>query len=138
MYSPLKHFGAGNGGKRVGIVGMGGLGQMGVRLAIALGNKVTAISTSPNKRNSVMELGIDDFIVSTDFKEMNKAARSLDIILNTISADHQCGKFLSLLTTNGTLVQLGFVIEPQKVGVPSMFMKTVLILKEENQVWNLY
>ena len=115
MYSPLKHFGGGKGGKRVGIIGIGGLGQMGVRLAAELGNEVTAISTSPDKENICKGLGAKHFIISTDMKSMKKGYGSLDLILNTISASHQCGKYLSLLATKGTLVQLGLVMEPHKV-----------------------
>ena len=70
---------------RVGIIGIGGLGQMGVRLAKAMGNTVTAISTSPNKEAAAREIGADNFVVSTDPESMKKAAGSLDLILNTVS-----------------------------------------------------
>lgn len=116
MYSPLKHFGAGNGGKRVGIIGIGGLGQMAIRLAVALGNEVTAISTSADKESKVREIGAKHFLLSTDYKTLKERAKTCDLLLNTISASHQCGKYLSLLATNGTLVQLGLVIEPHNVS----------------------
>ena len=70
---------------RVGIIGIGGLGQMGVMLAKAMGNTVTAISTSPNKEAAAREIGADNFVVSTDPESMKKAAGSLDLILNTVS-----------------------------------------------------
>ena len=88
MYSPLVHWKANNGGMRVGIVGIGGLGQMGVRIAKAMGNTVTAISTSPNKEASAKEIGADNFVVSTNPDSMKAAAGSLDLILNTVSANH--------------------------------------------------
>ena len=69
----------------VGIIGIGGLGQMGVMLAKAMGNTVTAISTSPNKEAAAREIGADNFVVSTDPESMKKAAGSLDLILNTVS-----------------------------------------------------
>ena len=89
LYSPLAHWGALKGELRVGVVGIGGLGQMGVRLAAAMGNKVTAISSSPSKREAALELGATEFVVSTDEASMAAAAGSLDLILNTVSADHQ-------------------------------------------------
>ena len=91
LYSPLAHWGALKGDLRVGVAGIGGLGQMGVRLAAAMGNKVTAISSSPAKKDAALELGATDFVVSSDEASMAAAAGSLDLILNTISADHQVG-----------------------------------------------
>jgi len=115
MYSPLKYYGCGMGGKRVGIIGIGGLGQMGIQLAVALGNEVTAISTSPSKEDKCRELGANNFVISTDPESMKKGRQSLDLILNTISAPHQCGKYLSLLDRSGTLVQLGISLEPHNI-----------------------
>ena len=88
MYSPLRHWDCVQGGKRVGVVGIGGLGQMGVRLAKAMGNTVTAISTSPHKEGVAREIGADNFVLSNDPASMATAAKSLDLILNTVSADH--------------------------------------------------
>lgn len=115
MYSPLKHWGATKGGMNIGIVGIGGLGQMGVRLAKVMGNTVTAISTSPNKEAVAKSIGASNFVVSKDEASMAKAAKSLDLILNTVSANHQAATYLSLLKQNGTLVQLGLVLEPHSV-----------------------
>merc|ERR1719500_2623129 len=112
MFSPLCHWGAKQGGKRVGIVGIGGLGQMGVRLARAMGNSVTAISTSPSKEGAAREIGADKFVVSTSPESMKAAAASLDIILNTVSADHQVATYLPLLAKKGVIVQLGLVLAP--------------------------
>ena len=97
MFTPLVNYGADKGGKRVGVVGIGGLGQMGVRLAKAMGNTVTAISTSPNKEAAAREIGADNFVVSTDPDIMKNNAASLDLILNTVSADHDINTYLPLL-----------------------------------------
>merc|ERR1719490_263033 len=94
MYSPLVQWKADKGGMNVGIVGIGGLGQMGVRLAKAMGNTVTAISTSPNKEAAAREIGADNFVVSTNPESMKSAAMSLDLILNTVSADHDLSSYL--------------------------------------------
>ena len=97
MFTPLVNYGADKGGKRVGVVGIGGLGQMGVRLAKAMGNTVTAISTSPSKEAAAREIGADNFVVSTDPESRKAAAGSLDLILNTVSADHDINTYLPLL-----------------------------------------
>ena len=99
MFTPLIKHSADKGGLRVGIVGIGGLGQMGVMLAKAMGNTVTAISTSPNKEAAAREIGADNFLVSTESEKMKEAAGSLDLILNTISGNHDISSYLSLLVT---------------------------------------
>jgi uncharacterized zinc-type alcohol dehydrogenase-like protein len=91
MYSPLAHWGALSGKLRVGVVGIGGLGQMGVRLAAAMGNKVTAVSTTISKKDAALEIGATTFVVSTDKDSMASSAGSLDLILNTVSAAHEVG-----------------------------------------------
>lgn len=124
MYSPLVYWKANQGGMRVGIVGIGGLGQMGVRLAKAMGNTVTAISTSPNKEAAAREIGADNFVVSTDPESMKTAGMSLDLILNTVSANHDLNHYLPLLANKGTLVQMGLVLNPHPVRqAPLMFRK---------------
>ena len=124
MFTPLVNYGADKGGKRVGVVGIGGLGQMGVRLAKAMGNTVTAISTSPNKEAAAKEIGADHFIVSTDPENMKAGADSLDLILNTVSANHDLNTYLGLLDNKGVLVQLGLVTSPHPVmQLPLMFKK---------------
>jgi len=127
MYSPLAHWGAIKGGKNVGIVGIGGLGQMGVQLAKAMGNKVTAISTSPNKKETALEIGADNFVVSTDPESMKGAANSLDLILNTVSVNHQLSTYLPLLRRDGTLVQLGAVMAPHAVSQVALVMKRIQV-----------
>ena len=101
MFSPLCNYGADKGGQRIGIVGIGGLGQMGVQLAKAMGNTVTAISTSPNKKEAAMEIGADNFVVSTSKESMDAAAGSLDLILNTVSAQFDVNLYLPLLVIYG-------------------------------------
>jgi uncharacterized zinc-type alcohol dehydrogenase-like protein len=97
MFSPLNTWKATSGGKRVGVVGVGGLGQMGIRLAKAMGNTVVAISTSPSKREAAMEMGADEFVVSKDPESLKTIEKSLDLILNTVSANHDINLYLNLL-----------------------------------------
>jgi len=119
MYSPLKRFGATNGGLNVGILGLGGLGQMGIRLAAAMGNRVTAISTNWKKQDTARALGANHFVVSTETRSMEEAAKSLDLVLNTISGNHQIAHYFPLMKQRGTIVLLGAVLEPQKVKIIS-------------------
>ncbi len=115
MYSPLKRFGATKGGLNIGILGLGGLGQMGIRLAAAMGNTVTAISTNWKKQDTARALGANHFVVSSEPDSMAGAARSLDLVLNTISANHQIAHYFPLMKQKGTIVLLGAVLEPQQV-----------------------
>jgi len=127
MYSPLVHWKAVNGGMRVGIVGIGGLGQMGIKLAKAMGNSVTAISTSPKKEAAAKEIGADRFVVSTDPGSMKAAGMSLDLILNTVSANHNLNVYLPLLANKGVLVQMGLVLPPHPVSqAPLIFRKLAI------------
>jgi len=126
MYSPLSHWGCLDGGKRVGIVGIGGLGQMGVRLAKAMGNTVTAISTSPHKETVAREIGADNFVLSNKPESMAVAAKSLDLILNTVSADHDLAALIGLLARDGTIVQLGVVRKPHPISQMIFFRRVNL------------
>jgi len=105
-YSPLREFGAGP-GKRVGVVGLGGLGHMAVKLAKAMGAAVSLFTTSPNKADDARRLGASDVIVSRDPEHMARAANSLDLILDTVSAPHDIDALLGTLRRDGTLVLLG-------------------------------
>lgn len=105
-YSPLKRFGCGP-GRKVAVMGLGGLGHVGVRIARAMGAEVTVISTSERKRADAAELGAHDFLVSTDAKAMKAAAGRFDLILDTVSAPHDLNAGLNLLRTDGTLVLVG-------------------------------
>jgi len=106
MYDPLRHWGATKEGAKmtIGIIGVGGLGTMGIKLSKALGHKVVAISTNADKKQMAFEKGADEFIVSTDPASMESARRSCDLILNTASAPHEVSQYLSLLHYNGTIV----------------------------------
>ena len=105
-YSPLKRFGCGP-GRKVAVMGLGGLGHVGVRIARAMGAEVTVISTSERKRADADELGAHDFLVSSDAKAMKAAAGRFDLILDTVSAPHDLNAGLNLLRTDGTLVLVG-------------------------------
>jgi len=105
-WSPLRHWNAGP-GKKVGIVGIGGLGHMGIKLAHALGAHVVAFTTSESKRQDALALGADDVVVSKDAQAMARHARSLDLIVNTVAAPHDLDAFLNLLKRDGTMVLVG-------------------------------
>lgn len=97
MYSPLNHWGCLKGGKTVGVVGLGGLGTMGVKLAKAMGNKVVAISTSNKKEAMAKEKGADVFVVSKNEESVKANVATCDVILNTVSADHDLNTYMPLL-----------------------------------------
>lgn len=105
-YSPLKHWKVGP-GQKVGIVGLGGLGHMGVKIAAAMGAEVHVFSTSPNKRDDAIRLGATGLIVSKDADAMAEHANSFDFILNTVAAAHDLDPFLALLKRDGTMTLVG-------------------------------
>jgi len=105
-WSPLRHWNVGP-GKKVGIVGIGGLGHMGVKLAHALGAHVVAFTTSENKRQDALDLGADEVVVSRNQDEMAAHAGSFDFILNTVAASHDLDAFTALLKRDGTLCLVG-------------------------------
>lgn len=109
-YSPLKRFGVGAGHK-VGVVGLGGLGHMGVKLARAMGAEVTMITTSPEKGADARELGAHDVLLSTDEDAMAAASERFDFLLNTIPVRHDIGPYLGLLKPMGTMVIVGAIAE---------------------------
>jgi uncharacterized zinc-type alcohol dehydrogenase-like protein len=110
-WSPLKHWKAGP-GKKVGIVGIGGLGHMGVKLAHALGAHVVAFTTSPAKREEARALGADEVVVSRNANEMAAHAGSLNFILNTVAAPHDLDPFITLLRRDGTMTLVGAPATP--------------------------
>lgn len=110
-YSPLRHWGVGP-GKKVGIVGIGGLGHMGVKIAHAMGARVVAFTTSENKRQAALDLGANEVIVSRNADEMAAHANSFDMILDTVAASHQLDAFSALLKRDGTLVLVGVPEHP--------------------------
>jgi uncharacterized zinc-type alcohol dehydrogenase-like protein len=105
-YSPLRHWRVGP-GKKVGIVGIGGLGHMGVKLAHAMGAHVVAFTTAESKRNDALSLGADEVVVSRNASEMRAHRASFDLILDTVAASHDLDAYTSLLKREGTLVLVG-------------------------------
>ena len=110
-YSPLKHWKAGP-GKKVGIVGIGGLGHMGIKIAHAMGAHVVAFTTSESKRDDAMQLGADEVINSRNAEEFAAHAGSFDMILNTVAASHDLDAFTGLLKRDGTMVLVGVPEHP--------------------------
>ncbi len=110
-YSPLKHWKVGPGHK-VGVVGLGGLGHMGVKIAAAMGAEVYVFSTSPSKRDDAKRLGATDLIVSKDAEAMAAHTGTFDFILNTVAASHSLDPLLMLLKRDGTMTLVGVPEEP--------------------------
>ncbi|WP_106640270.1 NAD(P)-dependent alcohol dehydrogenase [Allosphingosinicella vermicomposti] len=110
-YSPLRHWNVGP-GKKVGIVGIGGLGHMGVKLAHAMGAHVVAFTTSESKRQDALDLGADEVVVSRNRDEMKAHTGSFDFILNTVAASHNLDAFTALLKRDGTLCLVGVPEHP--------------------------
>ncbi|MET8626980.1 NAD(P)-dependent alcohol dehydrogenase [Kitasatospora sp. NPDC004669] len=111
LYSPLAHWGAGP-GKKVAIVGLGGLGHMGVKIAHAMGAEVTVLSQSLRKREDGLKLGADHYRATSDPATFTELAGSFDLIVNTVSADLDLSAYVGLLRTDGTLVQVGMPEKP--------------------------
>jgi uncharacterized zinc-type alcohol dehydrogenase-like protein len=120
-YSPLRHWKVGP-GQKVGIVGLGGLGHMGVKLARAFGAHVVLFTTSPSKVADGLRLGAHEVVVSTDAAAMAKHACSLDFILDCVSAQHDLNAYLSLLRVDGTLCLVGVPEQPLAVHAFSVIM----------------
>jgi len=110
-YSPLRHWKVGPGSK-VGVVGIGGLGHMGVKLAHAMGAHVVAFTTSDSKRQAALDLGADEVVVSRNSDEMKAHTNSFDFILNTVAASHSLDAFTGLLKRDGTMVLVGVPEHP--------------------------
>ncbi|WP_282183284.1 NAD(P)-dependent alcohol dehydrogenase [Azospirillum sp. TSH100] len=110
-YSPLRHWQAGP-GKKVGVVGIGGLGHMGIKLAHAMGAHVVAFTTSESKREDAKALGADEVVVSRNEAEMAAHVKSFDLILNTVAAPHDLDAFLVLLKRDGTMTLVGAPATP--------------------------
>ncbi|GAA5062962.1 NAD(P)-dependent alcohol dehydrogenase [Streptomyces similanensis] len=119
-YSPLKHWNAGP-GKKVAVVGLGGLGHMGVKIAHALGAEVTVLSQSLRKKDDGLKLGADHYYATSDPQTFEDLKGTFDLILNTVSAPLDFGGFLSLLRTDGTLVNVGLPEEPVRIVLQSLF-----------------
>jgi uncharacterized zinc-type alcohol dehydrogenase-like protein len=115
-YSPLRFHKAGK-GQRVGVVGLGGLGHMGVKLARAFGARVVVFTTSPGKAKDALRLGAHEVVVSTNPDEMKKQAGSCHLIIDTVAVKHDINAYLALLRRDGVLAQVGVPGQPLEVGV---------------------
>lgn len=125
-YSPLRHWRVGK-GQKVGIIGLGGLGHMGVKLAHAMGAKVVMITTSPEKGNDARKLGADEILLSKDLSQMVAAKNSFDFLLNTIPVGHDIDPYMELLKRDAVMVIVGAVEPLKKVnGVPFIFKRRQL------------
>ena len=120
-YSPLKRFKVGP-GQRVGVVGLGGLGHMGVKLAKAMGADVTVFSTSPGKEADAKKLGADSFVISRDAEAMTALANSFNFILDTVSADHELMPYIGLLGYGGAMVTVGVPPSPTMIHQGGLIM----------------
>jgi len=122
-WSPLRHWKVGP-GQKVGVVGIGGLGHMGIKLAHALGAHVVAFTTSESKREAAKALGADEVVVSRNPGEMGAHAKSLDFILNTVAAPHALDPFFALLKRDGTMTLVGAPATPHpSPGVFNLILK---------------
>lgn len=120
-YSPLRHFGV-TAGDKVAVVGLGGLGHMGVKIAKAMGATVTVLSHSPGKRGEAVRLGADDFVVTSDKRAFKENASRFDFILDTVSAEHDYNDYLNLLRHDGTMVLVG-IPDPTPLHAASLVMQ---------------
>jgi uncharacterized zinc-type alcohol dehydrogenase-like protein len=114
-YSPIRHWGVTE-GKKVGVVGLGGLGHMAVKFAHAFGAHVIVFTTSPNKKEDALNLGADEVIVSRSTDEMNKHMASFDFIIDTVSAEHDINAYLQLLRPDGNMTLVGAPDKPHAVS----------------------
>ena len=114
VYSPLKHWGVGA-GKNVGILGLGGLGHMAIKIAKAMGAYVTVFTTSSTKSEDAIKMGADAVVVSTNAKQM-KSCPKQNMILDTVSAKHDVNMYLDLLKVDGAMVLVGLPNQPLEIG----------------------
>ena len=120
-WSPLRHWKAGP-GKKVGIVGLGGLGHMGVKFARALGAHTVLFTTSPGKVADGLRLGAHEVVISKDEAEMAKHANSFDLIIDTVSADHSLDALMALVKLDGTMCMVGVPPSPQQIAAFSVIL----------------
>lgn len=121
-YSPLRHVGVGKGDK-VAILGLGGLGHMGVKLAASFGAEVTVLSRSPSKREDAKRLGAHNFVLTTDDGAVAKHFEHFDYILDTVSAPHDLGQAFNMIKRDGTLILVGASDKPLEIGVFGLIMR---------------
>jgi alcohol dehydrogenase (NADP+) len=120
-YSPMRHWGAAK-GKKVGVVGLGGLGHMGVKFAHAFGAHVVVFTTSPGKKEDALRLGADEVVISRNADEMQKHAGSFDFILDAVAADHDINAYINLLHRDGTITLVGAPEKPLGVSAFGLIM----------------
>ena len=118
-YSPLRYWKVGKGHK-LAVLGLGGLGHMAVKFGVAFGAEVTVLSTSANKEEAAKALGAHKFVVSSDAAQVEAVKGSFDFILDTVSAEHDMGLYLSLLKTNGTHICVGAPTKPHSISAFSL------------------
>jgi uncharacterized zinc-type alcohol dehydrogenase-like protein len=118
-YSPMRHWGVTK-GKKVGVVGLGGLGHMAVKFAHAFGAHVVVFTTSPGKKDDALRLGADEVVISRDANEMKRQTGSFDFILDAVSADHDINTYIELLRRDGTITLVGAPEKPLAVAAFSL------------------
>jgi uncharacterized zinc-type alcohol dehydrogenase-like protein len=121
-YSPMHHWGVTK-GKKVGVVGIGGLGHMGVKFAHALGAHTVVFTTSPSKKDDAIRLGADEVVISKDANQMAKHAGSFDFILDAVAAEHDINAYIELLARDGNLTMVGAPPQPLAVGVMGLLFR---------------
>jgi alcohol dehydrogenase (NADP+) len=121
-YSPMRHWGVTT-GKKVGVVGLGGLGHMAIKIAHAFGAHVVVFTTSPNKKEDAFRLGADEVVVSRNPNEMSKHVGSFDFILDAVSAEHDINAYLQLLRRDGNMTLVGAPDKPHAVAAFSLIFK---------------
>lgn len=120
-YSPLRHWKVGKGHK-VAVLGLGGLGHMAVKFAVAFGAEVTMLSTSPSKEADAKKLGAHHFVLTSDEQQVAKVQHHFDFILDTVSAEHDYGMYLNMLKTNGAMVCVGAPPTPAQISAFQLIM----------------
>ena len=120
-YSPMRHWGVTK-GKKVGVVGLGGLGHMGVKFAHALGAHTVVFTTSPSKKDDALRLGADEVVISKNANEMEKHVGSFNFILDAVSANHDINAYLNLLTRDGNITLVGAPEKPLAVAAFNLIM----------------
>ena len=121
VYSPLRHYGL-KAGDQIAVVGLGGLGHMGVKIARAMGAKVTVLSTSPGKRDDALALGADGFAATREPATFRTLAGRFDFILDTVSAAHDYNAYLNLLKRDGTMILVGMPDQPVPLAAGALIM----------------
>jgi uncharacterized zinc-type alcohol dehydrogenase-like protein len=119
LYSPIKHWNV-SPGMQVAVMGLGGLGHMGVKFAVAMGAHVTVLSHSPNKKSDALSMGAHEFVATNDPSIFQSLGKKFDLILNTVSADLEIDEYLKMLKLNGVFVVIGIPGRPYKINVRNL------------------